>query len=46
MKRAAVRALFVSHELTVSRMMQVAFGEIGLTRTYRARATRRKNRTS
>jgi hypothetical protein len=31
-KRAAVRALFVSHNLTVSRMMQVAFGEITLTR--------------
>ncbi len=31
-RRAAVRALFVSHELTVSRMMQVAFGDITLTR--------------
>ncbi len=31
-KRAAVRALFVSHDLTVSRMMQVAFGEIALTK--------------
>ncbi len=31
-KRAAVRALFVSHELTVSRMMQVAFGDITLTK--------------
>ncbi len=31
-KRAAVRALFVSHDLTVSRMMQVAFGEITLTK--------------
>jgi 23S rRNA pseudouridine2605 synthase len=31
-KRAAVRALFVSHELTVSRMMQVAFGDIALTK--------------
>lgn len=31
-KRAAVRALFVSHGLTVSRMMQVAFGEVMLTK--------------
>lgn len=31
-KRAAVRALFVSHDLTVSRMMQVAFGDIALTK--------------
>lgn len=31
-KRAAVRALFVSHELSVSRMMQVAFGDIALTK--------------
>lgn len=31
-KRAAVRALFVSHGLTVSRMMQVAFGGIALTK--------------
>jgi hypothetical protein len=31
-KRAAVRALFVSHSLTVSRMMQVAFGDISLTK--------------
>ena len=31
-KRAAVRALFVSHGLTVSRMMQVAFGDIELTK--------------
>jgi 23S rRNA pseudouridine2605 synthase len=31
-KRAAVRALFVSHNLTVSRMMQVAFGDIKLTK--------------
>lgn len=31
-KRAAVRALFVSHNLTVSRMMQVAFGDIALTK--------------
>jgi 23S rRNA pseudouridine2605 synthase len=31
-KRAAVRALFVSHGLTVSRMMQVAFGEVALTK--------------
>lgn len=31
-KRAAVRALFVSHGLTVSRMMQVAFGEVLLTK--------------
>lgn len=31
-KRAAVRALFVSNDLTVSRMMQVAFGDITLTK--------------
>jgi 23S rRNA pseudouridine2605 synthase len=31
-KRAAVRALFVSHNLTISRMTQVAFGPILLTR--------------
>ena len=31
-KRAAVRALFVSHGLTVSRMMQVAFGDVMLTK--------------
>jgi 23S rRNA pseudouridine2605 synthase len=31
-KRAAVRALFVSHNLTVSRMMQVSFGNITLTK--------------
>jgi len=31
-KRAAVRALFVSNGLTVSRMMQVAFGDIMLTK--------------
>jgi 23S rRNA pseudouridine2605 synthase len=31
-KRAAVRALFVSHSLVVSRMMQVAFGGIKLTK--------------
>jgi 23S rRNA pseudouridine2605 synthase len=31
-KRAAVRALFVSHDLVVSRMMQVAFGDIKLTK--------------
>ncbi|MGC3980175.1 MAG: S4 domain-containing protein [Steroidobacteraceae bacterium] len=31
-KRAAVRALFVSHGLTVSRMMQVAFADIELTK--------------
>ncbi|MGD9842694.1 MAG: S4 domain-containing protein [Steroidobacteraceae bacterium] len=31
-RRAAVRALFVSNELTVSRMMQVAFGSITLTK--------------
>jgi len=31
-KRAAVRALFVSHSLVVSRMMQVAFGDIKLTK--------------
>ena len=31
-KRAAVRALFVSHGLTVSRMMQVAFAGIELTK--------------
>ncbi len=31
-KRAAVRALFASHNLTVSRMMQVAFGDIALTK--------------
>lgn len=31
-KRAAVRALFASHNLSVSRVMQVAFGDIALTR--------------
>jgi 23S rRNA pseudouridine2605 synthase len=31
-KRAAVRALFASHELIISRMMQVAFGPITLTK--------------
>jgi 23S rRNA pseudouridine2605 synthase len=31
-KRAAVRALFVSHNLTVSRMMQVSFGPVALTK--------------
>jgi len=31
-KRAAVRALFVSHHLSISRVMQVAFGPIALTR--------------
>jgi hypothetical protein len=31
-KRAAVRALFASHSLVVSRMMQVAFGDIKLTK--------------
>ena len=31
-KRAAVRALFVSHDLIISRMMQVAFGPISLTK--------------
>jgi 23S rRNA pseudouridine2605 synthase len=31
-KRAAVRALFVSHELTISRMMQVSFADIELTK--------------
>lgn len=31
-KRAAVRALFVSHGLTISRMTQVAFGDIELTK--------------
>ncbi len=31
-KRAAVRALFVSHNLSISRMMQVAFGPVSLTK--------------